>query len=116
MNYYLCYFRREYGVKIIRPFIYVREKALRQFGESRNLPVMMENHIVESPKERYRTKQLLAQQEILFPNLFWSLRTAIEPYIRKKKNKLQTREDENSVSIYIESDTDEESVFITKKT
>lgn len=101
-------------MKIIRPFIYVREKALRQFAENQNLPVTMDNCTVDSPKERYRTKQILAQQEILFPNLFWSLRTAIQPYISYKK-KIPSREDENSVSIYIESDTDEESVFFTKK-
>lgn len=97
---------------MIRPFIYVREKSLRQFCESRNLPVIIENCIVDSPKERYRTKQLLAQQEILFPNLFWSLKTAIQPYI---KNNLNKNYDDNHISICIESDTDEETVFYTKK-
>lgn len=101
-------------MKIIRPFIYVREKALRQFAESHNFPVVIENCTVDSPKERYRTKQLLAQQEILFPNLFWSLRTAIQPYISVEKRKISNRDDKNSVSIYIESDTDEEPVFLSK--
>jgi len=32
-------------------------------------------------QERYRTKQLLAQQEILFPRIFWSLRSALHPLL-----------------------------------
>jgi len=32
-------------------------------------------------QERHRTKQLLAQQEILFPRLFWSFRSALHPLI-----------------------------------
>lgn len=63
--------------------MYVREKSLRQFAESRSLPIIPENcpACFEAPKERHRTKQLLAQQEILFPKLFWSLRCAIYPLI-----------------------------------
>nr|CAD7460575.1 unnamed protein product [Timema tahoe] len=72
---------RERDLRVIRPFVYVREKSLRQFAESRNLPIIPENcpACFEAPKERHRTKQLLAQQEILFPRLFWSLRSALHP-------------------------------------
>jgi len=77
------YYIRERDLRVIRPFVYVREKSLRQFAESRDLPVIPENcpACFEAPKERHRTKQLLAQQEILFPRLFWSFRSALHPLI-----------------------------------
>ncbi|XP_068082911.1 uncharacterized protein [Anabrus simplex] len=77
------YYIRERDLRVIRPFVYVREKNLRQFAESRNLPIIPENcpACFEAPKERHRSKQLLAQQEILFPKLFWSLRSALHPLI-----------------------------------
>ena len=66
---------------MIRPFVYVREKQLRQFAEEQKLPVIPENcpACFENPKERHRTKQLLAQQELLFPKLYWSLKSAMYP-------------------------------------
>ena len=30
-------------------------------------------------QERHRVKQMLAQQEVLFPRLYWSLKTALLP-------------------------------------
>ncbi|XP_054261315.1 uncharacterized protein LOC128985628 isoform X2 [Macrosteles quadrilineatus] len=77
------YYIRERDLRVCRPFVYVRERSLRQFAESRHLPVIPENcpACFEAPKERYRTKQLLAQQEILFPRLFLSLRAALKPLI-----------------------------------
>uniref|UniRef100_T1JEL5 tRNA(Ile)-lysidine/2-thiocytidine synthase N-terminal domain-containing protein n=1 Tax=Strigamia maritima TaxID=126957 RepID=T1JEL5_STRMM len=75
------YFVKEGDLKVIRPFVYVREKNTRIFAERMKLPVITENcpGCFEAPKERHRTKQLLAQQEILFPRLFASLRSAIQP-------------------------------------
>lgn len=72
---------REEDLRVIRPFVYVREKDLRMFAESKKLPVIPENcpACFEAPKERHRVKQMLAQQEVLFPGLFWSLRTALHP-------------------------------------
>ena len=72
---------QEGDLRIIRPFVYVREKQLRQFAEEQNLPVIPENcpACFENPKERHRTKQLLAQQELLFPRLYWSLKSALHP-------------------------------------
>lgn len=32
-----------------------------------------------SAQERQRVKQVLAQQEVLFPGLYWSLRSALHP-------------------------------------
>ncbi|KAK7082567.1 hypothetical protein SK128_017261 [Halocaridina rubra] len=75
------YIVKEEDLRVIRPFIYVREKELRIFAESKKLPVIPENcpACFEAPKERHRVKQMLAQQEVLFPGLFWSLRTALHP-------------------------------------
>ena len=71
----------EGDLKIIRPFVYTREKQLRVFAETRKLPVIAENcpACFESPKERHRVKQVLAQQELLFPRLYWSLKSAMHP-------------------------------------
>lgn len=72
---------KEGDLRVIRPFVYVREKQLRDFAESQKLPVIPENcpACFEVPKERHRTKQVLAQQELLFPRLYWSLKAAMGP-------------------------------------
>ncbi|MFH4976348.1 hypothetical protein AB6A40_003057 [Gnathostoma spinigerum] len=77
------YVTRDRNLKVIRPLIYVREKVLRDFAESNHLPVIAENcpACFEKPKERYRMKQLLASQELIFPQLFSSLRTALRPLL-----------------------------------
>lgn len=71
-------------LKIIRPFVYVREKELRSFAEGNHFPIITENcpACFEAPKERQRMKQLLAQQELAFPSLFSSLLSAIKPIIK----------------------------------
>ncbi|XP_074619620.1 uncharacterized protein LOC141878556 [Acropora palmata] len=71
--------------RVIRPFVYVREKDLRSFAEKVKLPVIAENcpACFEAPKERHRTKQLLAAQEILFPDLYNSLLTAMKPLMAR---------------------------------
>lgn len=42
-------------------------------------------------QERHRTKQLLAQQEILFPKLFASLRSALRPLINFRQTGEETK-------------------------
>ena len=46
---------REGDLRVIRPFVYVREKDLRNFAESQKLPVIPENcpACFEAPKVRY---------------------------------------------------------------
>ncbi|MCL4145274.1 UNVERIFIED_CONTAM: hypothetical protein GTU68_045856, partial [Idotea baltica] len=82
---------KERDLRVIRPFVFVREKQLREFAESRKLPVIPENcpACFESPKERHRVKQLLAQQEVLFPSLFWSLKTSLLPLLSIAKTGLE---------------------------
>merc|ERR1712029_580790 len=76
-----CYEVEEKDLRIVRPFVYVRERALRDFAEEKKLPVIPENcpACFENPKERQRVKQLLAHRELLFPRLYQSLRTAMRP-------------------------------------
>nr|XP_018898965.1 PREDICTED: uncharacterized protein LOC109031724 [Bemisia tabaci] len=119
------YYIKEKDLRVIRPFIYVRERNLRQFAESRKLPVIPENcpACFEAPKERHRTKQLLAQQEILFPKLFTSIRSALLPLISfhhtgeesktynefKSTSKKRKEAFIRKVPVESESDTDEDS-------
>merc|ERR1719219_3349118 len=82
---------QEGDLRVIRPLVYVREKLLRSFAEMNYLPVIPENcpACFEAPKERHRMKQLLAQQEVLFPKLFKSLRAALHPLIAKSRTGLE---------------------------
>ncbi|XP_066919194.1 uncharacterized protein [Clytia hemisphaerica] len=83
----------EGDLRVVRPLIYVREKNLRAFAEKVRLPVIPENcpACFEAPKERHRMKQLLAHQEVLFPNLFQSLRSALHPLISKSKTGMEKK-------------------------
>lgn len=100
---------------MVRPFVYVREKALRQFSTNENLPVLTGSSSPKLSKERQRIKQLLTQQEILFPKLFTSLRSALHPLIGfhikqceikcRKRLKLTGKEE-------TDSETDEEPVVV----
>jgi len=86
------YTNSEGDIRIIRPFVYVRENALRHFAESEKLPIIAENcpACFEAPKERQRVKQLLAQQELLFPRLYWNLKTALYPVMKVNKTGLES--------------------------
>ncbi|XP_071949812.1 uncharacterized protein [Antedon mediterranea] len=86
------YIVKEGDLRVIRPFVYVREKDLRDFAKEMRLPVIAENcpACFEAPKERHRTKQLLATQELLFPRLYQSLATAMKPLMSKRKTGLES--------------------------
>ncbi|XP_062513772.1 uncharacterized protein LOC134189497 isoform X2 [Corticium candelabrum] len=87
------YTETEGDLRVIRPFVYVREKDLRSFASNAKLPVIPENcpACFEAPKERHRTKQLLAAQEILFPNIYQSLLSAMKPLMSKNRTGLESR-------------------------
>ncbi|XP_055343261.1 uncharacterized protein LOC129591589 [Paramacrobiotus metropolitanus] len=76
----------EGDLRMIRPLVFVREKDTRHFAESRHLPVVAENcpACFEVPKERFRVKQLLAAQELLYPGLYDSLKIAMKPLMAIK--------------------------------
>ena len=71
---------REGDLRIIRPFVYTRERDLAKFAAEKKLPVIPENcpACFEAPKERHRLKQLLAAQENLHKKVFLSIRCAIK--------------------------------------
>lgn len=72
------YIRRE-DLRVVRPFIYVREKALRQFAESKKLPISQNTRTLS--EKQSRRKELMLQQERAYPRLHWSVRTALRPLI-----------------------------------
>jgi tRNA(Ile)-lysidine synthase TilS/MesJ len=78
------YVNKAGDVRIIRPLVYVREYMTRQFAKEANLPIIPENcpACFESPKERYRIKTLLAQQEHQNANLFSKLLSAMRPLLQ----------------------------------
>ncbi|XP_076273257.1 uncharacterized protein LOC143204552 isoform X2 [Rhynchophorus ferrugineus] len=73
------YYIKQHDLRVIRPLVYVREKTLRQFSSNENLPVSASS--INLSKERQRIKQLLTQQEILFPKLFVNMKNALHPLI-----------------------------------
>ncbi|XP_023030316.2 uncharacterized protein [Leptinotarsa decemlineata] len=110
------YYTKEHDVRVIRPFVYVREKALRQFSTNANLPVLTSSSSPKLTKERQRIKQLLTQQEILFPKLFTSLQSALHPLIGFKMKECQVkfrRRFGSKESDESDNETDEEAV-VTK--
>ncbi|MGP1485264.1 MAG: tRNA 2-thiocytidine biosynthesis TtcA family protein [Campylobacter sp.] len=72
------------GLEIIRPFIFVRERQLRENAIRNNLVVIGDEACpamrfdVKMPHARYETKQLLANLEKENPKLFTSLKAAFE--------------------------------------
>ncbi len=70
-------------LRVIRPFIYVRERQTAAFAKGAELPVIFENcpACFSKPMQRYQMKQLLADQEKLHPKLFASMLTAMKPLL-----------------------------------
>ncbi len=68
-------------LRVIRPFVYARERQTRDFARKAGLPVISENcpACFAVPTQRYAMKQMLAEQEKLHPKLFASLMTAMKP-------------------------------------
>ncbi|RZC42997.1 uncharacterized protein BDFB_005852, partial [Asbolus verrucosus] len=110
------YYIKEHKLRVIRPFVYVRDKYLRQFVSNQNLPVSASVSSPDLTKERQRIKQVLTQQEILFPKLFTSLRSALHPLIGfqikecevKYRRRLKSKDNDDCS----ENETDEEPVVL----
>ncbi|CAK4159413.1 unnamed protein product [Aphanomyces euteiches] len=68
-------------VEILRPLVYVREEALKQFAYASRLPIINENcpACFEQPKERQRVKKMLFKEESLNPDMYNSFRRALLP-------------------------------------
>ncbi|KAG5449620.1 tRNA-cytidine(32) 2-sulfurtransferase [Clonorchis sinensis] len=74
---------RQGDLRVIRPLVFVREYQTRKFAETCKLPVIPENcpACFDAPKERFRIKRILAEQEVLFPRLFHNLLSTMMPLI-----------------------------------
>uniref|UniRef100_A0A1B6C4J5 tRNA(Ile)-lysidine/2-thiocytidine synthase N-terminal domain-containing protein n=1 Tax=Clastoptera arizonana TaxID=38151 RepID=A0A1B6C4J5_9HEMI len=105
------YYVRERDLRVIRPFVYVREHMLRKFAETKGLPVIPENcpACFEAPKERHRIKQLLAKEEIQFKNIFLSLRSALKPIISFRATGEESKEYRRLTHL-VDSESEEELV------
>jgi len=70
-------------VRVIRPFIYARERQTRDFAKHAGLPVIHENcpACFSMPMQRYQMKHLLAEQEKAHGTVFASLLTAMRPLL-----------------------------------
>jgi tRNA 2-thiocytidine biosynthesis protein TtcA len=68
-------------IRVIRPFVYVRERQTAAFADNAKLPVIPENcpACFSMPTQRFHMKTMLAQQEAQNPKLFASLLTAMRP-------------------------------------
>ncbi len=78
------YVNDEGGIRVIRPFVYVREAQLRSFANESQLPVIEDNcpACFARPTQRQHMKQLLAAQEADYPNTFQTLLTTLKPLMR----------------------------------
>lgn len=68
-------------LRVIRPFVYVRERQTTAFAQNARLPVIPENcpACFAMPMQRWRTKQRLAEMEGENGKIFSSLLAAMRP-------------------------------------
>jgi len=73
-------------LRIIRPFVYVRERQTRDFVTRCGLPVIQDNcpACFRMPSQRMHMKNLLSEQEKTQKGLFQNLLTAIFPLMSDK--------------------------------
>ena len=72
-------------LRIIRPFVYVRERQTADFARRAGLPAIMDNcpACFRMPTQRMNMKTLLAEQEKNHKHVFSSLLTAMRPLMVK---------------------------------
>lgn len=77
------YVNDEGDIRVIRPFIYVRERQTTAFAKSAGLPVIAENcpACFPMPMQRWQMKQKLAQFEAANNKIFANLLTAMRPLL-----------------------------------
>jgi tRNA 2-thiocytidine biosynthesis protein TtcA len=82
-------------IRIIRPFVYVRERQLRDFASGANLPVIHDNcpACFAKPTQRQHMKELLASQEATYPNTFKTLLSTMKPLMEQGLPALPEKED-----------------------
>ncbi len=79
------YINDDRDIRIIRPFVYVREQQLRKFADTSNLPVIEDNcpACFAKPTQRQHMKELLSAQEVSFPNTLQTLLSTMKPLMRE---------------------------------
>jgi len=75
------YVNDEGDLRVIRPLVYAREKAIVNFAKEKGLPVIFENcpACFSKPTQREHMKQLLAREEAQSPHLFGNLLSTMKP-------------------------------------
>ncbi len=75
------YLNDQGDLRIIRPLVYVRERQTAAFAENVQLPVVPDNcpACFSKPTERQHYKQLLAEEEGRYKNLFRNLLHTLKP-------------------------------------
>ncbi|MHB8255372.1 MAG: tRNA 2-thiocytidine biosynthesis TtcA family protein [Acidiferrobacter sp.] len=70
-------------LRVIRPFVYVRERQLRDFAKAASLPVIVDNcpACFRKPTERAAMKALLATEEARHKGLFPNILQAVRPLL-----------------------------------
>ncbi|XP_065157950.1 uncharacterized protein [Atheta coriaria] len=109
------YYIKEHDLRVIRPFVYLRDKVLRNFVTHQNLPAILNSYVCpDISKDRQRARQLLAQQELYVPKLFASIRQALHPLISFQEENAETlaRLLHLKAKDDSEPETDEEPVFL----
>lgn len=68
-------------IRVIRPFVYVREKLTSEFAQNNQLPIIQENcpACFSKPTQREHMKQLLATEEKQSQDIFGSLLSTMKP-------------------------------------
>lgn len=77
------YLNDQGDIRVIRPFIYVRERQTRDFVQQHRLPVIVDNcpSCFKVPQERQAMKELLAREEQRHSRIFKSLLSALRPLL-----------------------------------
>lgn len=73
-------------LRVIRPFVDVRETQTRAFAQEADLPIIEDNcpACYSKPQQRARIKSLLAQESEVNPQLFANLQAAMRPLVADK--------------------------------
>ena len=77
-----AHYRNDAGdLRIIRPFVYVRERQTADFARRTSLPAIMDNcpACFRMPSQRMQMKALLSEQEKTHRKIFSSILTAMKP-------------------------------------
>jgi tRNA 2-thiocytidine biosynthesis protein TtcA len=82
-------------LRIIRPLVFVRERATRDFAVHHALPVIPDScpACFSMPTQRQHMKELLAREELHNKQLFKSLLTTLKPLMREGLEQVYTDSD-----------------------